>query len=263
MNALFRRLAPRPKSSLPPAFFRSPYPGAPPMTRAIIQRLTTPRRSFTASPYNSAREAQCSRFIIGFIGLNAAVWAAWQYAKTRDSDGKPRRGLLNFMGANFLLSWPAVFHGNIWVMLTSAVSHYDAMHFLANMLAFFTLTSGLASHPLFTVTRLVQLTIGAAVSGSTAFLLNHSTGPSRNRRGLGASAIVSGITTTLAFVAPRATVNLFGIIPMPMWFFGLATILYDTYFMGSTSSMIGHDAHLGGAAFGYLFYVLKLRRGRF
>lgn len=39
-----------------------------------------------------------------------------------------------------------------------------------------------------------------------------------------------------------------------------AFVAYDIGYLGSQTSRTGHAAHLGGAAFGAVFYALVLRR---
>lgn len=78
-------------------------------------------------------------------------------------------------------------------------------------------------------------------------------------RGLGFSGAVMSISTVTACLAPKARMLLMGFIPMPLW--GLVTgyAVYDGYFLNDPNTRTAHAGHLGGLAFGILYYVLKLR----
>jgi membrane associated rhomboid family serine protease len=39
--------------------------------------------------------------------------------------------------------------------------------------------------------------------------------------------------------------------------------VYDGYYLNDNKSRIGHAGHLGGAAFGFLYYIWRLRGLRF
>ncbi|POS75280.1 hypothetical protein DHEL01_v206322 [Diaporthe helianthi] len=128
-------------------------------------------------PYGAPRRTPRNvrrRFIWGFIGANAAVWAAWAYAAAdfgvgdvdvgvaaaaaagvRKSTGllglfellvstprrRRRRGLgdtlLGFMARHFVLSTWNVREGRWWTLLTCGVSHAELGHLLANMGGFY------------------------------------------------------------------------------------------------------------------------------
>jgi membrane associated rhomboid family serine protease len=114
------------------------------------------------------------------------------------------------------------------------------------------------------------LIAGSAITSSFAFLADMKArmtaqAPYSNvivkHVGLGASGVVMGVTGAIACMAPKWKVYLFGVIPMPLWLFGVGAALYDTYFLGANTG-IGHSAHLGGAAFGVAYYFLRLRKFR-
>lgn len=49
-------------------------------------------------------------------------------------------------------------------------------------------------------------------------------------------------------------------VDIPLWVLMIGYIAYDSYRLNSNESTIGHSAHLGGSAFGILFYSLFLRK---
>lgn len=69
-----------------------------------------------------------------------------------------------------------------------------------------------------------------------------------------------GLGASAAMLAPTANMLLFGIVPVPMWALFAGYTVYDTYYLDNPASRTGHAAHLGGGAFGAIFYTLVLRR---
>ena len=55
---------------------------------------------------------------------------------------------------------------------------------------------------------------------------------------------------------------LFYVLPVPMWLLLPSYIAWDSYWLNAENSTVGHAAHLGGVAFGGLFY-LGFMRARF
>lgn len=77
---------------------------------------------------------------------------------------------------------------------------------------------------------------------------------------LGASGIVMGAASAAACLAPFAPMQIMLIpINIPLWGIAVGYFLIDSYFL-NTGTMIGHAAHMGGAAAGVAYYGLFLRR---
>ncbi|MCL2006363.1 MAG: rhomboid family intramembrane serine protease, partial [Planctomycetaceae bacterium] len=79
---------------------------------------------------------------------------------------------------------------------------------------------------------------------------------------LGASGGVSGVITLYAWLYPRKTLLLYGILPLPMWAIGILIVVVDA--MGASGSLggqIAYSVHLVGAACGTLYYFLFIRQG--
>jgi hypothetical protein len=68
---------------------------------------------------------------------------------------------------------------------------------------------------------------------------------------VGASGSIMALFTALAFYSPNTKVNLFGIIPIKIYFIALFFLVQDLIGIGSNDH-IAHFAHLGGATFGIL-----------
>ena len=77
---------------------------------------------------------------------------------------------------------------------------------------------------------------------------------------LGASGAINAIVAWYIAVAPRSMIYLYGVLPIPAALFGVAYLGFDAYSLYSGDSGMGNAAHLGGAAFGGLWYILS--RGR-
>jgi membrane associated rhomboid family serine protease len=78
-----------------------------------------------------------------------------------------------------------------------------------------------------------------------------------NYRAVGASGAVTGIIYSAILIYPEMTIGIFGIIPLPAYFFGIGYLLYSIYGMKTKRDNIGHTAHFGGAIGGYAITLLK------
>ena len=104
------------------------------------------------------------------------------------------------------------------------------------------------------------LYVGAGIVGSLAQLYaDRVRNDGIQRGGLGASGSVLGLATAFACFMPRATMQLY-FIPMPNWMalLGMTTWSLMAIREGWQRG-IGHEAHLGGMAFGALWYLVAMR----
>ena len=78
---------------------------------------------------------------------------------------------------------------------------------------------------------------------------------------LGASGGVTAVLILFAFNFPHRTVLFMFVIPMPMWVLAVLIVVMDAF--GATERDAGGNvaftAHLGGAAFGFLYYRSRMR----
>lgn len=81
-------------------------------------------------------------------------------------------------------------------------------------------------------------------------------------RALGLSGVVMGLGAALSLSMPTTRMTGMGAIPMPMWMVMIGYVVYDSARLGDQTSQVGHAAHLGGTAFGALYYWFALRRRR-
>jgi membrane associated rhomboid family serine protease len=71
---------------------------------------------------------------------------------------------------------------------------------------------------------------------------------------IGASGAVSAVIVLFALNFPHREVLLYFAIPIPMWVFGLFIVAQDVFGAIRQNGNVAFTAHLGGAAFGLLFY---------
>ena len=141
--------------------------------------------------------------------------------------------------------------------LGSAFSHGKAVHMGVNLIVW----SNFAPL-LFLIPRIHYATIifGSALASSGAWIYE-----TQRKTGMGAalgsSGIVSGVLVTATMFFPTIPAHLFGVLSMPLWVMTGSFLALDYYMMESEAlSRVGHSAHLGGAAFGFLYYTVFLRK---
>jgi len=204
--------------------------------------------------------------LYGLIASNVAVFALWKLPLLD----------LHTMQRHFTLGASDLRQGRLLNTITCAFSHNTLDHLFFNMLGLYVFGRPIAQ--MLGPARLLSFYVIFGMAGSAAFLVHEEWKArqrpgggyfrppfSQERRSLGASGAVVGLTTMYIFMFPQATILLMGIVPVPSWLFGLAYIgsdvsgMLDTAPRGGTA--ISHAAHLGGAAAGALCFA-ALRRGR-
>ena len=77
----------------------------------------------------------------------------------------------------------------------------------------------------------------------------------------GASGAITATTLVYAITYPRVPILLYGIVPIPSWLAIGGFIAYDILrSVRGTSGQVDTAGHLGGAAAGALYWLLRLRR---
>ena len=77
-------------------------------------------------------------------------------------------------------------------------------------------------------------------------------------RALGASGAVSAVLFTFVAFNPWESIYIFFAIPIPGILFAVLYIWYSAYMSKQNRDNIGHDAHLWGAVFGFVFpFIVK------
>ncbi|MDA1016148.1 MAG: rhomboid family intramembrane serine protease [Planctomycetota bacterium] len=157
-----------------------------------------------------------------------------------------------------------VFGGQVWRLLTSAFCHHrqQITHIAFNMLLLW--FGGRVIEPLYGSREFLSFYITAAIVSGIAFVaIGFMTNP--EIPAIGASGAVMGVLMLLACHFPRERIYLFFILPVEIrWVVG-AYIVYDLHpvlmeLAGTPlETSTAHAAHLGGVAFGFVYWKLKLR----
>jgi membrane associated rhomboid family serine protease len=79
---------------------------------------------------------------------------------------------------------------------------------------------------------------------------------------MGASGGIAAVVILFAMNFPFRTILFMFVIPMPMWVFALIIVGMDAYGAVNRSGNVAYTAHLGGAAFAFLYYKSGLRLER-
>lgn len=198
------------------------------------------------------------------MGTNIAVFGYAMYLKAQAQQGY-QLPLVRFM-QKMTLNMSDVQRGSYLPILTSMFTHVDIGHIFSNMFTVYFLGGFLASAPVITPLRFWTITLGSGISGSIGYLVNRyyqlqvqGPGTRDYTRGMGFSGAVMGISSVAACLAPQARVAFWGIVPMPLWALVAGYAVYDGYFLNSSDTRIAHGGHLGGLAFGLVYYAAKLR----
>ncbi|KAI5856217.1 hypothetical protein GGS23DRAFT_589047 [Durotheca rogersii] len=224
-------------------------------------------------PYSRYRQRGCSpEFVVRmtiwpFIGLNCLVFSWWSWEHYRSLTGTFKNtpeasytDTVDKLRKHYTLSLENLHQGRWYTLLTSAVSHNNLPHLAFNMISFHAFTSCAAWSGLGLGT-IWTLCLGSAVSCGVATVLDWQRKGLSDIYALGASGIVSGVGAAMACMVPLMPFRVFFLpIDIPLWMLTLGYIGYDSYSLKAENTKVGHAGHLGGAAFGVLFYTIALRR---
>lgn len=166
------------------------------------------------------------RAVYLIIGLNTAMFGAWQYARSQRD-----RKLLQQLYNNATLSWENIRAGRHWTLITNAFSHINLVHFAFNMFSFYNFGMIMSMVPGVTAVHILALSIGSAIAGSLSWLWypNQSAKPSYGfisqpvQQALGASGMVMGVAATAACLRPLTPMVVMFVVPMPLF---AVTFLY-------------------------------------
>ncbi|TPN82443.1 rhomboid family intramembrane serine protease [Aquimarina algicola] len=138
-------------------------------------------------------------------------------------------------------------------MLTSAFLHVDMMHLFFNMFTLYFFAPVVTSY-LGNIKFLVVY-MGSLFVGNLFSLFFHK--EEYHYSAVGASGAVSGIIYSAILFQPGMSLYLMFVpIPIPAYIFGIGYLLYSIFGMKNRVGNIGHDAHFGGAAGGYIITLI-------
>ncbi|WP_299442020.1 rhomboid family intramembrane serine protease [uncultured Aquimarina sp.] len=138
-------------------------------------------------------------------------------------------------------------------MLASGFLHVDMMHLFFNMFTLY-FFAPVVLNSLGNV-KFLAVYFGSLFVGNLFSLFFHK--DEYHYSAVGASGAVSGIIFSAILFQPNMSLYLMLIpIPIPAYIFGIGYLLYSIYGMKSRTGNIGHDAHFGGAAGGYIMTLI-------
>lgn len=155
---------------------------------------------------------------------------------------------------NKLLLWPyrmAKKPEEYYRIITSGFVHADTGHLAVNMITFYFFGSYLSDK--IDATSFLLIYLLGIVAANIPSVIKDRNNP--YKRALGASGGVAAIVFAAIYLAPWNLIYLFFVIPIPNIIFALLYLIYS-YKMSKKQSNIGHEAHLWGAIFGFVFMML-------
>jgi membrane associated rhomboid family serine protease len=185
------------------------------------------------------------------VGANVVVYVLWQLALR---DGR-RSNAARFMSDQFLVHYSTVLT-HPWTLLSAEISHIDLNHLLFNCLALYVF--GRDVHRVIGDLWFAHLYVVGAILASLGHVAyGFVTGdPSP---ALGASGAVMAIAVVYAALFPRRTLMVQFILPLPAVVAVGLYVLLDVFGVLTGGGNVAHAAHLGGAAYGLLFWAFYLR----
>ncbi len=153
----------------------------------------------------------------------------------------------------------AVLHGQVWRLLTGAFLHsFDIWHIAINMLILW--WAGSEVEGIYGPKEFLAFYLSAAVLSSSAFVaseaLTHAAG--QRHSALGASGAVAAVLMLFALHFPRRIVYLI-FFPVPVLVLVILFVAQDALGLLGGAPGVAFAAHLGGAAFGFLYYRFHWR----
>lgn len=147
--------------------------------------------------------------------------------------------------------------GKPWAPITYMFLHKDFLHIVFNMLWLFWFGRIFLSY--LDEKKFLGVYLLGGLSGALVYMLAYNIFPAFSNyvsisMMMGASASVMAIVFAISFYVPDFRVNLLFIGPVKLKYIALFSIVLD-FLMIASENAGGHIAHIGGAAFGYLFIV--------
>jgi len=138
-------------------------------------------------------------------------------------------------------------------IFTSAFLHADMLHLLFNMMTLYFF--GPVVEATLGTDGMIVIYFGSIVASKIAAILNNRDNP--NYSAVGASGAVSGVILSFCMFYPLENIYLLGLpIGIPAILFGVGYMALSAQLMGNAGRVIGHEAHIGGAAGGIILTIL-------
>ena len=169
--------------------------------------------------------------------------------------------------SEFLLQWfvfpkePGEFLFKPWTIITYAFLHGGIWHILGNMLILY--YSGVYFLNYFSPKKLLNFYFLGAIFGALIYMASYNLFPAFQGTGksylLGASAAVMSVLVGIATHIPHMRIRLMFLGSIKFWYIAAFLVTLDVIQIPMNNPG-GHLAHIGGAAFGYI-YAKQLGRG--
>lgn len=212
----------------------------------------------TREPYDSEVQAQVKRF----QELERDV--PRELTEEQLEAFKALVGPVSVVQEWFQLETGKVLRGQVWRVVTSAFCHdrFGILHIFFNML--FLYWFGVTLEAMYGSREFLLFYLASAIFASLAYIgLDLATGGSTPA--IGASGAVMGVTMLFAIHFPRHIIYVMYIIPVEVRWIVVLYALFDLHpvllALGGYRAYTGvaHAAHLGGLAFGFLYWKFHLR----
>lgn len=142
----------------------------------------------------------------------------------------------------------------LYRFLTHGVLHGDYMHLIFNMLTLY-FFGPYVEEGILGKFAFIILYVTALVASSMFDFFKHK--DNYYYRSLGASGAVSAVLFVTIIVNPWArNICLFGVLCLPNIIFGIAYIVYSSYMDKRGGDNVGHNAHLWGGIYGFVFAAI-------
>lgn len=162
----------------------------------------------------------------------------------------PREGLVTRW---LWLDVDKVAHGQVWRLLTYAFLHGSLLHIIFNMLFLWWFGSDIED--IYGPREFLAIYLVAAVLAGLACEAAWLVDLTNAGAVLGASGAVMAVVVLCALHFPTRIIYLFLVIPVPIWLFVVFMVASDLLgFLGIEKGQTAFAAHLGGAAFGFLYF---------
>jgi membrane associated rhomboid family serine protease len=157
---------------------------------------------------------------------------------------------------NDLIFYPARMKGGkeMYRLITHGFIHADFIHLGVNMLTLYFFGT-VAETKIFSKAEYIILYITATAAASVFDLFKQR--DNYNYRSLGASGAVSAVLFSTIILDPWVSgVCLYGALCLPNIVFGILYIIYSAYMSKKGRDNVGHNAHLWGAVYGFIFTAI-------
>lgn len=191
--------------------------------------------------------------VVNIILINVIIFVIDAF--TPKIEGIDMRTLSYWMGIRSDQPWA------VWNYLTYGFAHASLgsqtgiWHIAGNMITLFFL--GRAVEELLGRKEFLRFYLVSIVVAGVGFTLIRFLFQTPFNVCVGASGGVSAVVAVFVFAFPRATLLLYGIIPIPAWLVGCLFLLFDFMNALNPGSTTAWESHLIGFAFGAIYYLQK------